>query len=177
MVIHLESHKGLLLGGGNRVRGNLAERLRHGRGRGHHRLRLGDRLLLGLLGRGDGEHGLLGGGHGRGLGRGRGRGATATQHLLNLAGVVARILLAHGGEVVGLLLGDAADLSGLGADRIRSVLEVVVDELLVGGVDEGNEEGDGGADNSQAPVGHELDQVVGDEGGDAGLGLSVLTFG
>jgi hypothetical protein len=49
------------------------------------------------------------------------------------------------------------------------VVQLVVDELLVGGVDERGKEEDRSGDHGQAPVGDDLDEVVGDEGGDSGL--------
>jgi hypothetical protein len=115
-----------------------------------------------LLSRGSREVGSL-------LGCGRGGGLVAAEHLLDLAGVVTGVLLAHSRKLTGLLLGNAADLGGLGVDGVRGVLDMVVDELLVGSVDEGQEEGEGGPDDGKAPVGNELDEVVGDEGSDTSL--------
>lgn len=153
---HLSSNQRLLLGNSRHL-GDL------GGGVGGGLLGGGN----GLLGRGGGELGSLGlllGGDGGGSG-----GGAATHHLLNLAGVVASVLLAESSNLVGLLLGSGAQLSSLGVDGVAGSLEVLVDELLVGGVDEGNEEGEGGAENGKAPVGDELDEEVGDEGSDAGL--------
>lgn len=47
---------------------------------------------------------------------------------------------------------------------------MLIDELLVGSVDEGNKESQGGAEDGKAPVGNKLDEEVGDEGSKAGLG-------
>lgn len=68
-----------------------------------------------------------------------------------------------------MLLGNRAELSRLGADNLAGMLELGVDELLVGGVDERGEEDDGGGDDGQAPVGNNLDEVVRDEGSEGGL--------
>lgn len=131
----------------------------------------------GLLGRGGrelGGLGLLGLGDDGGSGRSR----AATDHVLDLAGVVASVLLTEGGKLIGLLLGGVADLGGLGVDGIGSGLEVLIDELLVGSVDEGNEEGESGAEDGKAPVGNELDEEVGEESSNAGLeGLLALEMG
>lgn len=101
--------------------------------------------------------------------RGSRAGASTANHLLNLSGVIASILLAKSGDLVSLLLGDAAYLGRLGVDGVGSVLDVVVDELLVASVHQGDKEGNGGANDGEAPVGNELDEVVGHEGSDAGL--------
>lgn len=126
---------------------------------------------LGLFGRGVGEFGGLF--RNSRLGNGSGCGSRAStrtaNHLLNLSGVVAGILLAKSGKLISLLLSNAADLSSLGIDGIRGSLDVAVDELLVGGVDEGNEESDGGANDGKAPVGNELDEIVRQEGSDTSL--------
>ena len=54
-------------------------------------------------------------------------------------------------------------------DNGASVVEVLVDELAVLNVDQGGKEDDGGADESQAPDGGELDEEVGQKGGGKGL--------
>ena len=46
---------------------------------------------------------------------------------------------------------------------------MLVDELFVGSVDEGDKESQGGAEDGKAPVGNKLDEEVGDEGSEAGL--------
>lgn len=132
--------------------------------------------LLGLVGGGDGELGLDRGGSGGLLG-GDGRlGSTAgagADELLDLGGVVAGVLLAEGGGVAGVLLGNGAGLGGLGVDDVGGVLEVLVDELLVGDVDEGQGEGEGGANQGETPVRDQLGKVVADEGSNGGLRGSV----
>lgn len=107
-----------------------------------------------------GGRGLLGrrGREFRRLLGGSGSKVVAAQDLLDLFGVVSGILLADGGEVVGLLLSSISNLGGLGANGIGSSLELLVNKLLVLGVDEGGEEGDGGSDDGKNPVGQHLDQ-------------------
>lgn len=117
---------------------------------------------LGLLGRrGRKFRELLGG---------SGSNAVAAQNLLDLFSIVSSILLADGGEMVGLLLSSISNLGSLGIDGIGSSLELLVNKLLVGGVDQGGEEGDGGSDDGKNPVGEHLDQEAGDEGSDTSLG-------
>lgn len=85
---------------------------------------------------------------------------SATDHLLGLCGVVAHVLLGDLGSLRSVLAGDLAQLLGLAVDQVGGLLEVVVDELLVGGIDQGNEEQEGGGNQSKAPVRDDLDQVV-----------------
>jgi hypothetical protein len=78
--------------------------------------------------------------------------------------------------VLGVLHGDRAELGRLSANNLAGVLELGVNELLVGGVDQRSEEDDRGGDDGQAPVGDDLDEVVRDEsseGGLAGWGLAL----
>ena len=92
---------------------------------------------------------------------------------LSLGGVVAQVLLGQVGGLLRVLLGGRAELSSLRVDKIAGLLELVVDELLVGGVDERGEEDDGGANHGQAPVRDDLDQVEREEGGESDLVWSV----
>lgn len=94
---------------------------------------------------------------------------SATKQFLDFVGVVASILLAQGGDLVHLLGSNIADLVSLGIDNLGGVVDLRIDELLVGSINQGHEEDDGGADNGKAPVGNELDQEVGDESSDASL--------
>jgi hypothetical protein len=73
------------------------------------------------------------------------------------------------GGLLGVLLGNRAELGRLSANNLAGVLELGVNELLVGGVDERGEEDDRGGDDSQAPVGDDLDEVVRDESSEGGL--------
>lgn len=47
--------------------------------------------------------------------------------------------------------------------NVRSMTDVVVDDLLVGNVDEWDEEHNRSADQAHSPEWHNLDQVVGEE--------------
>lgn len=116
---------------------------------------------LGLVGRGGGELLLLLGG--------LGRGGAAAEDALGLCRVVAHVLLGEVGHVGGVLAGGGAELSRLLVDDVRGVLELLVDDLLVHGVDGGHGEGDGGAEDGEGPVGDDLDEEVRDEGNDKGL--------
>lgn len=93
----------------------------------------------------------------------------ASEHRLSLGSVVAHVLLGDLGGVRGVLAGNLAELSSLGVDNVRGLLEVVVDELLVAGVDQRDKEEGGRGNQSKAPVGDNLDQVVGEEGSDTSL--------
>lgn len=106
---------------------------------------------------------------GRGLRHRLGRGRSATQHLLGLGSVVAHVLLGDLGRLRRVLASDLSQLLGLRVHDIRGLLEMVVNELLVGGVNEGHDEKRGRAEEREAPVGHDLDQVVGKEGSNASL--------
>lgn len=117
-----------------------------------------DRLLgdswfgnLGLLSRRRGEF------DGRLLCRRRRKVASA-QNVLNLASIVFGILLSNGSKVVGLLLSSISNLGGLGVDGIGGRLELLINELLVGGVDERSEESNGGCNDGKNPVGSDLDE-------------------
>lgn len=68
-----------------------------------------------------------------------------------------------------MLLCNALYLSSLGVDCLGGVLDVVVDKLLVGGVDERDKECDTGSDNSETPVRHKLDKEVRNESSSACL--------
>lgn len=64
-----------------------------------------------------------------------------------------------------MVTGEILDLSGLSVDDIGCVLKVVVDELLVSRVDEWAKIEHRDGDEGQAPDRSELDQPIGDEGG------------
>lgn len=102
----------------------------------------------------------LGGGLRDDLGRAR----AAPNHLLSLGGVVAHVLLGDLGGLGGVLLGSGPQLGGLGVDDIGRLLELVVNQLLVAGVDKRHEEGGRGGDKGETPVGDDLDEVVRYEG-------------
>lgn len=153
--------------------------LRNDRFLGHLAFGLGDLSNLRLLGGSSRELGLLRRSNRGGLlgSCGDRRSSTAaTEHLLDLASVVTSVLLAHGSQLIGLLLGNASDLSSLGVNSIGGRLEVLVDQLLVGGVNQRNEEANRGGNDGEAPVGNKLDEVVGHEGGNAGLKSILLVL-
>lgn len=136
------------------------------------RLRLGRRLDCRLgVGGGAGLQIFLG--RGGEIGRLEGRLLLGgLDERLGLGGVIAHVLLGHLGSLLCVLLGDGAELGRLGIDHVAGMLELRVDELLVGGVDEGREEDDGSGEHGQAPVGDDLDEVVRREGGQRGLEFS-----
>lgn len=106
------------------------------------------------------------------LGRGHGRrGATTrvSDHLLSLGRVVSNILLCDIGGTSSVVAGELLDLRGLLVDNAGGIVDVAVDEFLVGLVDERGKEEDGGGDESKAPQWDDLDQVVGGEGTEEGL--------
>lgn len=74
-----------------------------------------------------------------------------------------------------MLLGNGAELGRLGIDSLAGMLELGVDELPVGQVDERREEDDRGGDQGEAPVGDDLDEVIRDEGGESGLRSGVVS--
>lgn len=88
---------------------------------------------------------------------------------LGLGSVVTHILLGDLGGLLGVLLRDGAELGSLGVDDLAGMLELAVNELLVGGVDERGEEDDGCGNHGKTPVGNDLDQVVRDEGTESRL--------
>lgn len=59
-----------------------------------------------------------------------------------------------------MLGSDLAQLLSLAVDHIRDLLKVVVDKFLVGAVDQGYEERQGGGYQRKAPVGNDLDEVI-----------------
>lgn len=59
-----------------------------------------------------------------------------------------------------MLTGDSLDLLGLLADHVRNVLNLGIDELLVGLVDKRSAEKNTIGQQSKAPERHDLDQVV-----------------
>lgn len=88
---------------------------------------------------------------------------------LGLSGIIANILLGELGGLLRLLLGNSADLRGLGIDDVAGLLELLVDELLVGGVDKGRKEDDGGGNQCKAPGGDDLDKIVREESTEGNL--------
>lgn len=60
--------------------------------------------------------------------------------------------------MVGLLLSGISNLGGLGVDGVGGGLELLINELLVGGVDQRSKEGNGGCNDGKDPVGNDLDE-------------------
>lgn len=73
----------------------------------------------------------------------------------------------HG--LVGVLGGDFAELLGLLVGDLGGVVEVGVNELLVGDVDQRSEVDNAGGDEKQSPLGSDLDEEVADKGSEGGL--------
>lgn len=180
----LGSNHGLLVGD-NRLAGNLrncsidssrlGDLLLEGRRGGDLRSRL---RLDGVLSGRRGELGLL---DDRSSGLGGllnllARTMVASEEVMDLAAVVAGVLLANGRNLLHLLRGNISNLGGLRVDELGGVVELLINKLLVGGVNQRNKENDSGANNSKAPVGNELDEVVGNESSDKGLDMSVASI-
>lgn len=83
--------------------------------------------------------------------------------LMCLSGVLTKSTLCSLGGLSSVMTSELLDLISLLVDDSGEGLEVLVDELLVGLVDQGGEEEDGGGDDSKAPVWNDLDEVVGEE--------------
>ena len=96
-------------------------------------------------------------------------GRPSSDKLLGLGSVVTDILLRKLGSLCCVLGSNLSKLLTLGVDDIAGLLQVVVDELLVGLVNEGRKEDDGGGDQGKAPVRDNLDKPVGDKSTDGGL--------
>lgn len=71
-----------------------------------------------------------------------------------------------------MVAGELLDLFGLLVDNVGGVLDVVVNELLIRLVDEWAEEEDRSGNEGEAPEWNDLDQVVGQESSNEGLGSS-----
>jgi hypothetical protein len=79
----------------------------------------------------------------------------------------------HG--LVGVLGGDFAELLGLLVGDLSGVVEVSVNELLVGDVDQRSEVDDAGGDKEQAPLGSDLDEEEANKSSEESLDIvSVL---
>lgn len=117
------------------------------------------------------EVGVLDGAVGLGWGGGgcRGRGLTATEQLLGLGGVVAHVLLGDFGGLGGVGASNLPELLGLGSHDVLRILKVVIDQLLVGGVDQGNREQQSGGEERKSPVRNDLNEPVGEEGAECDL--------
>jgi len=149
----------------------------------------GGGLLVGV----DGRARLLGRSGGCVLGRRRGVVLLNGSARKLLGGVLADVALVDGGllgttnvflseahvlrgrlagslhGLVGVLGGDFAELLGLLVGDLGGVVEVRVNELLVGDVDQRSEVDNAGGDEKQAPLGSDLDEEVADDGSEGGL--------
>ena len=98
-----------------------------------------------------------------------GRVASGLDQGLSLGSVVTHVLLGDLGSLLRVPLNHGAELRGLRRENLTGLVELLVDELLVGDVDEGHEKDDSGCEQGETPVGHNLDKVVGDESSHGGL--------
>lgn len=94
----------------------------------------------------------------------------------SLGGVVVNEVLGGGNGSVGLLDSNLLDLNGLLVDNTGHVANLSIDGLLVLLVDEWSQEEDGSSDQRESPEWDNLDQVVGDEGGNEGLDWSASAY-
>lgn len=74
----------------------------------------------------------------------------------------------------GVLTGKLLDLFGLLVDNARNLSKEVVDDLLVGLVDEWRNKENRGSDESETPEWNKLDQIVRDERSKEGLSRSAI---
>lgn len=99
-----------------------------------------------------------------------GRSATGVANqLLRLGRVVSNVLLGGIGRASSMVAGNLLDLLSLLVDDVGDVGKVVVDELLVGLVEEGAEEDGRGRDQGKTPERNDLDKEVGEEGAEESL--------
>lgn len=93
----------------------------------------------------------------------------ATNVFLSEADVLRGRLAGSLHGLVGVLGGDFTELLGLLVGNLGGVVEVGVDELLVGYVDQRSKVDDAGGDEEQAPLGSDLDEEVADKSSEEGL--------
>ena len=98
-----------------------------------------------------------------GLGVGWGSAADVGDHFGGLVRIVTNILLRCGCSSSHVVACNCFHLLSLLVDNVGCISDVLVDELLVGLVDEGCEEDDSRSDQAETPYRNELDQVVGNE--------------
>ena len=91
------------------------------------------------------------------------RRSLSLEEILDLAAVVADVLLADVGNLLHLLGSNALDLGSLAVNELGSVVDLLIDELLVRGVDQRHNEGNGSTNKGKSPEGNELNKVVRDE--------------
>jgi hypothetical protein len=101
----------------------------------------------------------------------------ATDVLLSQADVLRGYGAGSFHGLVGVLGGDLTELLGLLVGDLSGVVEVSVDELPVGDVDQRSEVDDAGGDEEQAPFGSDLDEEVADQSSEESLeNVSVLNI-
>lgn len=98
-----------------------------------------------------------------------GRSGDVAHHLLSLGGIVGDGSLGDLSGMAGVVSSDLLDLNSLLVGDAGSVAHVVVDEVLVGAVDQWSQEEGGSTNQREAPEWNDLDEVVGDERGKENL--------
>lgn len=68
------------------------------------------------------------------------------------------------------------ELLGLGVHDVLRVLKVVIDQLLVGGIDQRHGKEEGGGEKREAPVRDDLDEPIGKEGAKGDLETTVVSL-
>lgn len=103
----------------------------------------------------------------------RSRAATSTTDiLLSLGAVVSSVRFDSLMGTCGMVASEVLELIGLGVGDFGGVLDVVINELLVGHVDQGTHVDAGDCDEGQAPEWNDLDEPVGEKSCDeAGNGV------
>lgn len=161
----LSSNQGLLLGVLLHSRLGHVERLLD--------VLLGGGREVGVIERADGLR--LDGRRGRSRARGLGAGGlVALEQLLSLGGVVSHVLLGNLSGLGGVSASNLPELLGLGGDNVLCVLNVVVDQLLVRGVDQRHGEQEGSREKRETPVWNDLNEPVGEEGAEGNLQREAL---
>lgn len=85
---------------------------------------------------------------------------------MGLGGVVTNVHLGGSSGVAGVLAGNLANLCSLCIDDLGQLLDLSINESLVGFVNQWAEEENRGADESETPERNDLNEVVGDESGE-----------
>ena len=93
------------------------------------------------------------------------RAATSTTYvLLGFGTVVSSIRLDRLVSTSSMLAGEILQLIGLAVSDLRGVIDMVIDEVLIGHVDQGTHIDARGCDEGQAPEWNHLDEPVGKKG-------------
>ena len=96
-----------------------------------------------------------------------------TQRLLSAGTVLLDDRVAGFHRLRSVLRGKVTDLLGLLVDDLTGIVHVLVNNLLVGDVDEWSKVNDGREKKSQTPRGRDLDEEVGDKGGQESLRTAI----